>query len=108
MLVGDMGQRTAYLPRPEAIEDGARAATPRLLPAPIQTLLASYAARQSLSRREFQVVEMALLEMHTKEIADQFDCAPSTVEEYWKRIYRKTGAASKVAVISRLLMHVLS
>jgi DNA-binding CsgD family transcriptional regulator len=66
-----------------------------------------FAREQALSTREREVINLALQELHTKEIAHRLGCAPSTIDEYWKRIYRKTGAGSKLAVLSRLLIRAL-
>jgi DNA-binding CsgD family transcriptional regulator len=71
---------------------------------PVQGLLERFSEEQSLSTRERAVLDLTLQELHTKEIASRLGCAPSTINEYWKRIYRKTGAGSKVAVLSRLLL----
>ncbi len=73
----------------------------------IQGLLERFAREQALSTREREVIDLALQELHTKEIAHRLGCAPSTVDEYWKRIYKKTGADSKLAVLSRLLVRAL-
>jgi DNA-binding CsgD family transcriptional regulator len=74
----------------------------------IQGLLQRFAQEQALSAREREVIDLALQELHTKEIAHRLRCAPSTIDEYWKRIYRKTGAGSKLAVLSRLLVRALT
>lgn len=55
-----------------------------------------------LSRREEQIVAAAARGLDTKATAAELGLSPKTVDEYWRRVYRKFGSRSRLEVLARL------
>ena len=60
------------------------------------------------SPREKQVLEAAALGKHTKVVALDLHCGPKTIEEYWRRIYRRFRLDSRQEIVARLLWEALA
>jgi DNA-binding NarL/FixJ family response regulator len=56
-----------------------------------------------LTPREREVVAAAARGLDTKVTAVELGVSPKTVDEMWRRVYRKTGCRSRIEVLSRLL-----
>ena len=70
----------------------------------LETLLRSLGLPRELSHREAQTVAAGLRGLHTKETATELGLSPKTVDEMWRRVYRKFGVGcdSRLQVLSRL------
>ncbi|GHV74619.1 hypothetical protein AGMMS49940_19210 [Spirochaetia bacterium] len=66
----------------------------------IAALVDEAARRYGLSRREQEVALAVLRGKANKEIAGELDLSPRTVEFHLQSIYRKTGAAGRIAFIA--------
>jgi DNA-binding CsgD family transcriptional regulator len=75
---------------------------------PFDQLLARLEKKQSLSRREAQVVNAAARGLHTKATAAELGCSPKTVDELWRRVYRKLRCDSRLSVLALLLSAVIA
>jgi DNA-binding CsgD family transcriptional regulator len=70
---------------------------------PLQRLLADLSLTAALTPREREVLAAAVRGLDTKVTAIELGVSPKTVDEMWRRVYRKTGCRSRVEVLSRLL-----
>jgi DNA-binding NarL/FixJ family response regulator len=57
---------------------------------------------RALSRRELEIVDAAVRGLGTKATAADLDLSPKTVDEYWRRVYRKFRCTSRIEVLARL------
>jgi DNA-binding CsgD family transcriptional regulator len=71
--------------------------------APLSGLLEELPLTSALSAREREVVAAAVRGLDTKVTAAELGVSPKTIDELWRRIYRKFRCNSRVAVLSRLL-----
>jgi DNA-binding CsgD family transcriptional regulator len=69
----------------------------------LHLLLAELPLTSGLSAREQEVVAAAVCGLDTKGTAADLGLSPKTVDELWRRVYRKFRCQSRVAVLSRLL-----
>jgi DNA-binding CsgD family transcriptional regulator len=67
------------------------------------SLVARISAAYRLTPRETEVLRGAALGRSTKAVASDLLCSPKTVEEYWRRIYRRFDLASRQEILARLL-----
>ena len=76
---------------------------------PIKSFLSSFADRHSISRRETDVIE-AILNEHSniKDIAQELQLSPSTVNNHLNNIYDKTKTSSKAELVSKILSEIVS
>lgn len=76
---------------------------------PIKSYLKNFAERHQISRRETDVIE-AILNEHSniKDIANQLELSPSTVNNHLNNIYDKTNTSSKAELVSKILSEVVS
>jgi DNA-binding CsgD family transcriptional regulator len=90
------------------------AATPKgsfeMLPSPSQRVSADLrkivnelASESGLSERETEVARLAAEGLVTKEIARKLGLSEKTVDQYWHRIYEKTGLRSQREFLIALL-----
>ena len=56
-----------------------------------------------LTKREREVLALAIEGLVNKEIAAQLGISPRTVESHWRNIYHKLGVRSKVEAIAKVL-----
>ena len=75
--------------------------------APLDLLLTNFRSRHHLSTREAEIVRAAARGLCTKETAAEMDCSPKTIDELWRRVYRKIGCDSRLAVVAQLLASAL-
>lgn len=61
-----------------------------------------FAQQYSLSKREKEVIKLLLKGLQDKEIASEMDLARSTISNYLQRIYKKTEAQGRIALIQML------
>lgn len=59
--------------------------------------------RHSLTAREMDVLRLAATGLHTKAVAAELGCSSKTVEEYWRRMLRKTAICSRQVLVAELL-----
>lgn len=71
--------------------------------APLRVLLQELRLTSALSTREREVVAAAVRGLDTKVTAAELGVSPKTIDELWRRVYRKFRCNSRVAVLSRLL-----
>ena len=57
---------------------------------------------RELSPREVQIVIAAITGLDTKATAAALGLSPKTVDEYWRRTYRKLRCSSRIEVLARL------
>lgn len=57
---------------------------------------------RELSPREQQVLRAGARGLDTKITAAELGISPKTVDELWRRVYRKFGCRSRIEVLSRL------
>jgi DNA-binding CsgD family transcriptional regulator len=69
----------------------------------IEQLFKSMRLRRDLSSRERDVAVAGARGLDTKSTAVELGLSPKTVDEIWRRLYRKFGCKSRVEVLSRLL-----
>jgi DNA-binding NarL/FixJ family response regulator len=70
---------------------------------PLERILADLPLVAALTPREREVLAAAVRGLDTKVTAVELGVSPKTVDEMWRRVYRKTGCRSRVEVLSRLL-----
>jgi DNA-binding CsgD family transcriptional regulator len=70
---------------------------------PLWLLLAGLSLEGDLTLRERQVVMAAINGLDTKMTAAELSVSPKTVDEMWRRVYRKFRCRSRLEVLSRLL-----
>jgi DNA-binding NarL/FixJ family response regulator len=70
---------------------------------PLWLLLAGLSLERELTARECEVVVAAIRGLDTKTTAGELGVSPKTVDEMWRRVYRKFRCRSRVEVLSRLL-----
>ena len=58
----------------------------------------------NLTRRERDVLEYLLHGLSTKEIANRMGVSPNTVKAFLRLIMSKTGASSRSAIMSKIIM----
>jgi len=63
---------------------------------------------RKLSRRERQVAAGCALGLDTKATAAELGLSPKTVDEFWRRVYRKLNCHSRIEVLSIILSQVLT
>ncbi|MDC7126259.1 MAG: helix-turn-helix transcriptional regulator [Spirochaetales bacterium] len=63
--------------------------------APTENQIRSFCATNELTKRESQIVRKLLLRYTHKEIAEQLEISPRTVERHVYNIYQKTGLSSR-------------
>ena len=59
-----------------------------------------------LSPRETEVLRLAMTGLIAKEIAVVLSVSAKTIEQYWSRIYGKTGVRGREAVIASVFVYV--
>ena len=69
----------------------------------IEQLLQQLAIARDLSARELQVAVHGARGLDTKATAAELGVSPKTVDEFWRRLYRKFNCRSRVELLSRLL-----
>lgn len=57
---------------------------------------------RQLSTREREIVELASRGHTDKEIADQLGIGVASVNTYWRRVFKKVKAQSRVAAFARI------
>jgi DNA-binding CsgD family transcriptional regulator len=82
----------------EASPDEPLRLTPRIVQA-----VAGFAEECHLSERETDVLRSAAQGLSMKEAAGKLGISAKTVNDYWSRIYAKTGLRSQLAVVAQLL-----
>ena len=87
--------------------DGEDASATRAELARIEQLLTSLRLARALSARERQVVVGGARGLDTKSTAAELGLSPKTVDEVWRRIYRKFNCKSRVEILARLLASAL-
>jgi len=70
---------------------------------PLNLLLSGLSLTAVLSAREQEVVAAAVRGLDTKGTAAELGVSPKTIDEMWRRVYRKFRCRSRVEVLSRLL-----
>jgi DNA-binding CsgD family transcriptional regulator len=70
--------------------------------------IARFARDHALSEREYEVLRSACQGRASKETAYLMKCSRHTVDEYWSRIFRKTGCRSQIAVLATILRQQMS
>ena len=70
---------------------------------PLWLLVAGLPLEADLTGREREVVVAAIRGLDTKMTAAELGVSPKTVDEMWRRVYRKFRCRSRVEVLSRLL-----
>lgn len=73
----------------------------------IEQLLHRLRLPRQLSHRERQVAVGGALGLDTKATAYALGLSPKTVDEFWRRVYRKLNCRSRSEVLSRLLKFAL-
>jgi DNA-binding NarL/FixJ family response regulator len=69
----------------------------------IATVVARFSRLRKLSARETEIIRLAGVEGRAiKEIAAVLDASRKTIEQYWSRIYLKTGCHSQLEVVAAL------
>jgi DNA-binding NarL/FixJ family response regulator len=68
----------------------------------LKQLLRGLNLPQELSHREIQIVAAAVRGLDTKATAAELDLDPKTVDEYWRRVYRKLQRRSRLEVLALL------
>jgi DNA-binding CsgD family transcriptional regulator len=106
-----LGQETCMHPIRPPTGTGSRTADcrPREQSAPDQheELLRTIHLPRRLSPREAEVVSAGLRGLHTKATAAELGLSPKTVDELWRRVYRKIGCSSRIEVLSRIMARAL-
>jgi DNA-binding CsgD family transcriptional regulator len=74
----------------------------------LAVLIAGFARRCGLTNRESQILELSALGLMSKEIAGRLAVSPKTVDEHWRRIYRKWGHNSRPKILAEILTEALS
>lgn len=74
----------------------------------LRHLVLRFKEEHHLTEREAEVVELSARGLIAKEVASQLRCSPKTVEEYWRRIYRKCNLSSRQAVMAEVLLKALT
>lgn len=69
---------------------------------PLDRLLEDLRLPRKLSRREVEIVAAAARGLDTKATAAELRISPKTVDEFWRRVYRKLSCNSRIAVLGRL------
>jgi DNA-binding NarL/FixJ family response regulator len=67
----------------------------------------SLSLARELSRREAEIVAAAVHGLDTKATASALGLSPKTVDEYWRRTYRKFGCGSRIQILARIHASVL-
>jgi DNA-binding NarL/FixJ family response regulator len=70
-------------------------------------LLEALRLPRELSPREAEVVAASMRGLETKAIAVELGLSPKTVDELWRRVYRKFGCRSRMQVLSRVFSSAL-
>jgi DNA-binding NarL/FixJ family response regulator len=73
------------------------------VPAPYNVVAALPARANQLSRRQGEVLRLALHGMDTRAIASELVIAHSTAEDHLKALLAKTGSASRHQLLARAL-----
>src|SRR5262245_3136706 len=60
------------------------------------------AASRGLCRREIQIVVAGARGLQTKATAAELGLSPKTVDELWRRVYRKIDCSSRLEVLAHL------
>ena len=71
--------------------------------ATVERILRPFGRRHRLSSREQQVLLLACAGRISKETAERLSCSRHTIDEYWSRIFRKTGCRTQTAVLAKVL-----
>ena len=75
----------------------------------LQRLLERFGHQTGMTNREIGVLWWAASRgLSIKQIASEIHRSPKTVEQAWSRIYVKTGQASQLEVLARLLREALA
>ncbi len=61
----------------------------------------AFAREYGLSAREIEVIALTAAGIRGRELAARMSCSIHTVREYWQRVQRKTGIASRGAVVAK-------
>ena len=74
----------------------------------LEELLDTFARAHGLSGREREVIRLATMACHDKQIAEQLGVSVKTIEVFWRRIYEKTGWRGHCAVLAGVIRFVSS
>jgi len=75
---------------------------------PLEELLDTFARAHALSGREREVIRLATMACHDKQIAELLGVSVKTVEVFWRRIYEKTGWRGHCAVLAGVIRYISS
>jgi DNA-binding CsgD family transcriptional regulator len=84
------------------MSDGGAGTQRSVEPSSVEPLLERLKLPRELSAREVAVLAAAARGLDTKATAAQLGLSAKTVDEYWRRVYRKLGCRSRIEVLSRL------
>lgn len=101
-------ERPVRTDAPRVLAPGGRSLSSSVVQQRLDVVLGRLADSYALSRRERQVLGLTMCGVHTKAIASQLGCSPKTVEEYWRRMYRKTGKRAKLEIVAEVLAESLA
>jgi DNA-binding CsgD family transcriptional regulator len=65
--------------------------------------VASFSRSLKLSEQQTAVLASAARGLSRKEFAAECGCSVKTVEEHWRRVFRKSGYHSEIALLARIL-----
>ena len=94
-----------------ALQSAVAARLARVAPAgqaALGRLVDTFSAEKDLSAAEAYVVRLAADGLTTRQIANLRQISTKTVDQYWARIYLKTGAPSQRVLLSHLLKRALA
>jgi DNA-binding CsgD family transcriptional regulator len=77
-------------------------------PRHFEGLLIAFRCRYWLTARETEVLRLGCLGLSSKETAAQLGCSPKTVDEHWRRIYKKWRLSSRAKIVADLLAEALT
>ncbi|HXU00284.1 MAG TPA: helix-turn-helix transcriptional regulator [Polyangia bacterium] len=72
-----------------------------------ERLLEDQIRQAGLSHREAEVMRAGLRGLDTKATAAELGCSPKTIDELWRRIYRKIDCRSRLETVALFLSHLL-
>jgi DNA-binding CsgD family transcriptional regulator len=72
-------------------------------PAGWEQAVRGFAVANRLSRREAQLLELAVAGLNNKEAAAALGCQRPTVSTYWNRIFSKTGVRTQRDIMASII-----